>query len=285
MSIDIRTTLDLNVDMNNRKQLLFIAFLLFNLFGFKYLEPYIIPPVQAWILASGSMAAVYYSIAGLVSVVIAPITLGPIHVILQKSFGFWMSFGLFYGFTTIGQLINFGLAKKYGEKFVNRFFPDLHNNVFYNWLRSNIDRSIFDMMLINVGLGGDFLAYLFGLSKVKFWRFAIVVIVVNLFSTYIIVSKNIAVGDTGGYLFWFGSSYFITYIPLLIVFRKDLPQLWAKIQKATQDNQEARQNYENAKADYQKGIISIHEFEAIKAKNKELMDNPLSGLFVDKEMN
>ena len=271
--------------MNNRKQFFFIAFLLFNLFGFKYLEPYIIPPVQAWILASGSMASVYYSIAGLVSVVVAPITLGPIHIILQKSFGFWTSFGLFYGFSTIGQLINFSLAKKYGERFVGRFFPGLHKNLFYNWLRNNVNRSILDTMLINVGLGGDFLAYLFGLSKVKFWRFAVVVAVVNLFSTFIIVSKNIAVGDTSQYLFWFLSSYFITYIPLLIVFRKDLPQLWTKIQKVTQDNQEARQNYENAKSDYQNGVISIHELQSIKAKNKEMMENPLSGLFVDKEMN
>ncbi len=268
--------------MNNRKQLIFFAFLLFNLFGFKYLEPYIIPPVQAWILASGPMAAIYYSIAGLISVVVAPITLGPIHVILQKSFGFWTSFELFYGFTTIGQLINFVLAKRYGEKFVNRFFPDLQQNAFYNWLRSNIDRSIVDMMLINVGLGGDFLAYLFGLSKVKFWKFALVVVIVNLFSTFVIVSKNIAVGDTNNFLFWFGSSYFITYIPLLIVFRKDLPSLWQKIKKATTDSQKANQDYEYAKKDFENGKITEQEFTTIRAKTKENTENPIAALFVDK---
>ena len=262
-----------------------MAFLLFNLFGFKYIEPYVIPPVQAWIQSSGDLASVYYFVAGLISVVVAPISLGPIHVILQKSFGFWTSFVLFYTFITTGQLINFLLARKYGDKIVNRFFPDLQKNTFYNWLRKNIDRGIPDIMLVNVGLGGDFLAYLFGLSKVKFYKFAIAILFVNIFSTWVIVSKNLAVGDTTQYLFWFLSSYFITYVPLLIVFRKDLPQLWSRVQKATQDNQQARQNYENAKQDYSNGVITKQELENIKAKNQQMMENPLGGLFIDKEMN
>jgi uncharacterized membrane protein YdjX (TVP38/TMEM64 family) len=273
---------ELNKEMNNKKQLFLLAFILFNLFGFKYFEPYLVPPVQSWIMSSGPMAGVYYSIAGLASVVVAPITLGPIHVILQKSFGFWTSFGLFYCFTTVGQLINFLLAKKYGEQIVNRFFPELSKNSFYGWLRQNLDRSIPDIMLINVGLGGDFLAYLFGLSNVKFYKFATVVVFVNLFSSFVIVSRNIAVGDTSNYLFWLISSYIITYLPLLIVFRKDLPQFWQRIKKTTYESQQAQNNFERAKKDFANGKITQTDFDSAKTKAKSRSENPFSGLFADK---
>jgi uncharacterized membrane protein YdjX (TVP38/TMEM64 family) len=269
--------------MQNRRQLIFFGLILFYLFGFGYIEPYIIPPVQSWIQSSGSMAGVYYFIAGLVSVVIAPITLGPIHVILQKSFGFWNSFWIFYSFVTIGQLINFGLAKKYGAKFVNRFAPELKNNKIYNWLTNNLDRSIFDLMLIHVGLGGDFLAYIFGLSKVKFYKFAIVAITVNLFSTWVLVSKNLSVGDTSNYLLWFLSSYFITYFPLLIVFRKDLPILWNNFKVASIKKQETENNYKKAKENFKNGDINENELKNFKEKVDQSNQNPFAGFFVDKD--
>lgn len=269
--------------MQNRRQLIFFGFILFYLFGFKYIEPYIIPPVQSWIQSSGSMAGVYYFMAGLASVVVAPITLGPIHVILQKSFGFWTSFWLFYSFVTVGQLINFGLAKHYGDKFVNRFVPELKNNNIYNWLKNNLDRSIFDLMLIHVGLGGDFLAYIFGLSKVKFYKFAVVAVTVNLFSTWIIVSKNLSVGDTNNYLLWFLSSYFITYIPLLIVFRKDLPNLWNNLKASAVKKQGIENEYKKAKEDFKNGNITSVELQKIKEKVDQNSQNPFSDLFIDKE--
>jgi uncharacterized membrane protein YdjX (TVP38/TMEM64 family) len=269
--------------MKNRRQLIFFALILFYLFGFRYIEPYIIPPVQSWIQSSGPMAGIYYFIAGLVSVVVAPITLGPIHVILQKSFGFWNSFWLFYSFVTVGQLINFGLAKRYGDKFVNKFAPELKNNNIYNWLKNNLDRNLIDLMIIHVGLGGDFLAYIFGLSKVKFYKFAIVAIVVNLFSTWIIVSKNLSVGDTSNYLLWFLSSYFITYIPLLIVFRKDLPKLWDNFKASAVKKQGFDNEYKKAKEDYKNGNISQNDLKKVKEKADKNTQNPFSDLFVDKE--
>ena len=269
--------------MKNRRQLIFLALILFYLFGFRYVEPYIIPPLQSWIQSSGPMAGVYYFIAGLISVVVAPISLGPIHIILQKSFGFWSSFWLFYSFVTVGQLINFGLAKRYGDKFVNRFVPKLKHNNIYNWLKNNLDRSIIDLMLIHAGLGGDFLAYIFGLSKVKFYKFAIVAITINLFSTWIIISKNLSVGDTTNFLFWFISSYFITYIPLLIVFRKDLPNIWSNFKAASIKKQNADDNYRKAKNDFKNGNISKENLQKIKEESGQSVQNPFQELFVDKE--
>jgi uncharacterized membrane protein YdjX (TVP38/TMEM64 family) len=269
--------------MKNRRQLIFFALILFYLFGFRYIEPYIIPPVQSWIQSSGPMASVYYFIAGLISVVVAPISLGPIHIILQKSFGFWSSFWLFYSFVTIGQLINFGLAKRYGDKFVNRFVPELKNNNIYNWLKNNLDRSIIDLMLIHVGIGGDFLAYIFGLSKVKFYKFAIVAITINLFSTWIIVSKNLSVGDTTNYLLWFMSSYFITYIPLLIVFRKDLPNIWNNFKASAVKKQNVDNDYKKAKNDFSIGDISKEELQQFKEKVDQSSQNPFADFFIDKE--
>jgi uncharacterized membrane protein YdjX (TVP38/TMEM64 family) len=269
--------------MKNRRQFIFVGLFLFYLFGFSYIEPYIIPPVRTWIESSGQLAGVYYFIAGLLSVVIAPITLGPIHVVIQKSFGFWSSFWLFYSFVTVGQLINFILAKRYGDIFVNKFAPEIKNNNIYNWLKNNLDKNILDLMLIHIGLGGDFLAYIFGLSKVKFYKFAIVAIVINLFSTWVIVSKNLSVGDTSNYLLWFLSSYFITYIPLLIVFRKDLPKFWDNFKVASAKKQHTENVYKKAKEDFKNGDINKSEFQKIKTVTNDKVQNTFQKLFIDKE--
>ena len=268
--------------MKNKRQIIFFAFLLFNLFGFKFIEPYIIPPVQAWILNSGPMAAVYYFLAGLFSVIVAPFTLGPIHTILQKSFGFWTSFGLFYGFTTLGQYINFLIARSYGPKLVNRFFPQINNNPIYVWLKSNLNRSFLDVALINIGFGNDFMAYIFGLSKVNFLKFAGTLGLVNLFTTFVFVSRNLAVGDTFGYLFWFLSSYFITFVPLLIVFRKDLPSLFKKLKDATKNSIEAQEQFAQHESDFKNKKISKEEFEIIKKNHEARLSNPLTSIFMDK---
>ncbi len=266
--------------MNNHRQLIFLGLLLFYIFGFVYVEPYIIPPVQSWIVSSGNWAEFYYFLAGLISVVVAPISLGVVHVVMNKSFGFGTSFGLFYSFLTIGQIINFVLARSYGDRFVNRFFPQINNSNIYIWLKKNINRNIPEMMLIHVGIGGDFLAYIFGLSKVKFTQFILVVTTVNLFSTYIIVSKNLSVGNNPAFLSYFVLSYFVTYIPLLIVFRKDLPEFWAKFNQSIANSEKNNSTLKQAKKDFESGKINKKTYDDLRSKTKQ---RSFSDIFVDKE--
>jgi uncharacterized membrane protein YdjX (TVP38/TMEM64 family) len=274
----------MNKKINKKNLAHFWSFglIIFYLFGFRYIEPYILPPVQAWIQNSGTWAGFSYFLAGLVATVIAPISLGPINVVLQKGFGFWTSFGIFYSFITIGQMINFGISRRFGSSLVHKFFPFLESDPLFGWLRKNLDRKFLDLILIYCGKGGEVLAYLFGLSKVSFAKFVVVIMITNLLNAWLFVSKNLSIGDNTMFTFYTLLSVVLTFAPLLVVFRKELMLFASRFKKVLVEGSRLDAQFKQVKRDFENKKISQKEFDLAKQEYKKVTDNALNELFYPK---
>ncbi len=271
------------MNKKNLGQFWSFALIMFYLFGFRYIEPWIIPPVQAWIESTGVWAGFSYFLAGLVATVIAPISLGPINVVLQKGFGFWTSFFIFYCFITVGQIINFGISRKFGSSLVHKFFPFLEHDPIFGWLRNNLNRKIPDLFLIYCGMGGEILAYLLGLSKVKFSHFLLVILITNLLNSWLFVSRNLAIGDNVMFTFYSILSLALSMVPILVVFRKEMSGFWINLKRVLSEGAKLEVDFKQSKKDFQNGKLSQLEFDTIEDNYKQTTDKAMHDLFYSKK--
>ena len=125
--------------------------------------------VAAW----GWMAPLVFIAIQALQVIISPIPgeiTGPVGGAL---FGTW--WGLFYSSIglTLGTLICFGAGRKWGEPLVRPFLSDHHWNRMSFILEAEGVILCFILYLIP-GFPKDILSYLFGLSPMPFWVFAVV---------------------------------------------------------------------------------------------------------------
>jgi uncharacterized membrane protein YdjX (TVP38/TMEM64 family) len=256
-----------------------IGLFAFYIFGFRLIEPYVIPPVQAWIQSTGNFAGLSYFFAGLVATVISPISLGPINVILQKSFGFWSSFVIVYSFLSIGQIINFLISKRFGSVIIHKFFPFLEHDPIFGYLRNNLDRSTKDLFLIYLGMGAEIIAYLYGLTKIKLHKFVFIVATTNLLNTWLFVSRNLAIGDGAKFTFFIVLEYIFSILPLVIVFHKELRVFWEKLKKSLKEANALEKEFGITKNEFKEGKISKEEFDIIKTNYNKNSDEILNSVF------
>lgn len=214
--------------LNKSLQWLLFAFYFFILPSF---EPVITPIVQKWIASLGIWAPVGYIGFGTLATVIAPIGLGPINVILQRAFGFWPSVLYFWSFEIIGMSINFWLSRRFGHKFLHLFFAGIitkDSNGNFNDPVTKIstfmlNKNSWSAFVVMLGMGGELLAYLAGVSNLKFLKFLAIIIITQFINSLIFVGSNLTIGTNNTVYFGLQIlSFGITLIPILILFHREI---------------------------------------------------------------
>ena len=245
-------------------QIVPLLMILFYLFGFRFIEPYVIPPIQAWINSSGSLAWLSYFGVGLISTVIAPISIGPINVVMQKAFGLWSAWVIFYGFISVGQIINFSISKRFGSKIVHKLFPFLESDPIFGWLKNNLDRSTSDLVLIYMGIGGELISYLFGLNRISYPKFLCVCLTTNVFNSFLFVSRNLSIG-TNWFVFWMIVEIITSTVPLIIVFWSEIQIFKSKFKVFLIDSKKLESDFRQNKLDFKNDKITQQDFNQFKA--------------------
>ncbi len=194
-------------------------------------EPVITPIVHEWINSLGIWAPVGYISFGTLATVIAPIGLGPINVVLQRAFGFWPSVLYFWSFEIIGMSINFWLSRRFGHKFLHLFFAGIitkdskgnFNDPITKISTFMLNKNSWSAFAVMLGMGGELLAYLAGLSNLKFLKFLAIIIITQFINSLIFVGSNLTIGTNNTVYFSLQIlSFGITLIPVLILFHQEI---------------------------------------------------------------
>jgi uncharacterized membrane protein YdjX (TVP38/TMEM64 family) len=146
--------------------------------------------VASW----GWMAPAIFILIQALQVIISPIPgeiTGPVGGAL-----FGTSWGLFYSTVglTLGTLVCFGIGRKWGEPLVRAWLSE------HNWNRMNFileaEGAILCLILYLIpGFPKDIISYLFGISPMPFWLFAIISTVARIPGTWISSYFGAHVGD------------------------------------------------------------------------------------------
>lgn len=205
------------------------------LFGFYFFvlpnyEPIITPIIQTWINSLGFLAPLGYIIVGVLATVIAPIGLGPVNVLLQRAFGFWSSVFYFWTFEIIGMSINFWLSRRFGQIFLHLFFAGIiakdssgNFDPITKFSRYMLGKNSWSAFAIMLGMGGELLAYLAGLSGIQFVKFLAIISVTQFINSLVFVGSNLTIGTNNNVYFGLQVlSFGLTFIPTFVVFHREI---------------------------------------------------------------
>lgn len=249
----------------------------FFIFVFPRFQGQIMPPVKAWIDSLGNFAPVGYMVIGYISTVIAPIGLGPINTVLQKSFGFWPSVLYYTTYVFLGLITSFWISRKFGSGLLYRFFPQLKASeskeltiknlqnpfvgvsfIFGRFAKVMEDGS-WKAFVVYIGAGNEILAYLHGTTKGKFWKFVQILLVTLPFNSFLFVTRNLAAGDNNWlYSGLFAFEFLLAYVPIIILFWQDIKTVFTRYQLESQTYNPA---YKNLQSDFQRGDLTKEEYK------------------------
>ena len=225
------------------------------------------PLVENRILALGILAPAGYVVTGILGTVIAPFGLGPVNVILQRAFGFWPSVGYFWLYEVIGLSINFLLSKQFGHRIVSLFTGDggqddgQYENPFLKFQNRMLTQSHFSAFAIMLGLGGEILAYLAGLSQLKFRTFLVIISITTAINAPLIVGGNLTIGTNNqAYIAIQVLAVGLTLVPLGIVMRKEISSGWNRLKQWWNTVVSHQQEYDTIMKGFQSNTLSEKEF-------------------------
>ncbi len=218
------TEIDLKNLWESLKGLLFFIFLLVLI---PQIENWIGPDnIKNFITSAGIWAPIAFIIIRLVTVVIAPLKLGPITIILHRAFGLWPS--IFYSIlvTVIGSCINFLISRRWGNKIIGFFFgPDILKMV-DRYAQKYLDKNLTTSTLLFL-TNYELVSYASGLTKVKFLQVLLAACLSALVTSPMLVLRDLSIGnnDTLAAII-FGLSYALAILPLVWIARPDIIIWW-----------------------------------------------------------
>ncbi len=161
-----------------------------------------------WVEDAGVWAPLALILIKISTIVIAPLSGGPIYPVVGAIFGFWP--GLFYVAVAdiIAFSINFYLARKFGRRFVYKLLSGKEEGI----LNKTIDhistgRGFFHANLTLFPMP-EVLSYAAGLSKLPYHKFILSMGLINTAGAAVLVLIGTFVGAT--------SSNLLKYLPILI---------------------------------------------------------------------
>jgi uncharacterized membrane protein YdjX (TVP38/TMEM64 family) len=268
----------------------------FFLFVFPRFQGQIMPPIKAWVDSLGVLAPVGYILIGFVSVVVAPIGLGPINTVLQKAFGFWPSVLYFTIYSILGFCVNFWISKRFGPGLLKKFFPtveleakneirmkDLQNPLFgisfiYGHFAKVMETLNWKNFVIYAGGGDELLSYLHGTTKAKFKDFLKVICIVQPFNSMIFVTRNLAAGENNWlYTALLGFEIVMVYVPIVILFWDDIKGVFGRWKS---EYPKFNLAYKSLETEYKAESISKQEF---KTRHDTMSNKFLAKVFGIKE--
>lgn len=267
--------------LNTFKDYSSIIFFFFYIFIFPRIEAQIIPPLQVWLTSLGFWAPLGYILAGLTGTVVAPFGLGPINIVLHKAFGFWPSVLYYSIYEIVGMSINFYLSKVFGHKIIQFFFGMLgqkdekgkYKDPITNLSNYMLDKNYWTAFIVMLGLGGELLAYLAGLSKLKFWKFLSIILIVTPLNGMLFVGRNLTIGtDNTKYILLQILTFCITFLPISIVFRKEIIKFFNHTISNFKQDPQNNKNMKQLAEDFLNKDIKQEQFadEVIRCIQKDL---------------
>lgn len=127
--------------------------------------------LEDWIEAAGLFGPVVVVALMAVAIVASPLPSAPIALAAGAAYGHWVGAMLVVAGAELGALVAFGLARKLGHPFVERYFGDTSRWALLG--SQNILTFIVFASRLLPFVSFDLISYVAGLSALRLWRFAL----------------------------------------------------------------------------------------------------------------
>ena len=173
---------------------------------------------RSWVSDKGIWGVLAFLGMMTVQVVVALIPGEPFEIAAGYAFGSF--FGTLWCMLAIlfGSALIFGLVRLFGKKLVNLFFPDKELDQL-RFLNTEDKRSlVFFLLMLIPGTPKDLLSYAAGLTRIRFWRWMLIVAVARIPSVVTSVVGGSALGEKnyGFAAIVFGITILISAVGVLI---------------------------------------------------------------------
>ena len=124
------------------------------------------------LIIEGWIGMLSYVMLKIVATVVAPITVLPLIVLAAGLWGVWVAAFLTVLGWTIGSVIDFGLARKFGVPIIHRFIPLEEIYKFEDKVK--VGNTFWSVVLLRMIIPVDILSYALGLfSRINFWKYVL----------------------------------------------------------------------------------------------------------------
>lgn len=127
--------------------------------------------LEDWIEAAGLFGPVVVVALMAVAIVASPLPSAPIALAAGAAYGHWVGAMLVVAGAELGALVAFGLARKLGHPFVERYFGDTSRWALLG-SQNMLTFIVFASRLLPF-VSFDLISYVAGLSALRLWRFAL----------------------------------------------------------------------------------------------------------------
>lgn len=127
--------------------------------------------LEDWIEAAGLFGPVVVVALMAVAIVASPLPSAPIALAAGAAYGHWVGAMLVVAGAELGALVAFGLARKLGQPFVERYFGDTSRWALLG-SQNMLTFIVFASRLLPF-VSFDLISYVAGLSALRLWRFAL----------------------------------------------------------------------------------------------------------------
>jgi len=162
----------------------------------------------------------------LLTIVVAPLRLGPITIILHRAFGLWPSIFYTIFVTVVGSCLNFAISQRWGNKIIGFFFgPDILKMV-DKYAQKYLDKNLLTSTLLFL-TNYELISYASGLTKVKFSQVFWASLLASLVTAPLLVIRDLSIGNNDVLATAiFAFSYLLTLGPLFYVAGSDIKIWW-----------------------------------------------------------
>ena len=195
----------------------------------------LIPQIENWIGQdniknfinnAGIWAPISFVLIRLLTVVIAPLRLGPITTLMHRAFGLWPSLLYTVLVITIGSTLNYFVSRRWGNKIIGFFFgPDILKTIDI-YAQKYLDKDFKTTTLMFLS-NFELMGYAAGLTGLKWWKVTLASLSSSLITAPLIVIRDLSIGVNDG----LATALFILGIilgmaPILLVARDDIIAWW-----------------------------------------------------------
>ncbi len=155
--------------------------------------------VKDWVLAAGVWAPLLFILLKVTTIVIPPLSGGPLYLLVGLFFGFWpgilyVAVADFVGFTTA-----FSISRTFGQKFVNRIISQKEGSTLHRIVNHVSTPKGFFHAYLTLFAMPELLAYGAGLTKIRYGSFISILSPLSfLLSSVIVLFGSVLDIDKGG---------------------------------------------------------------------------------------
>ncbi len=151
--------------------------------------------LRTWVEGAGPYAPLAFIVLKASTVIIAPLSGGPVYPLVGALFGYWP--GILY--TVIGDFIGyagaFWLARLFGRKYVDKLVSDDEQGLIARIVRHMSTLKGLVHACFTFFAMPEIICYAGGLSRMPFWKFMLVLMPLGVIASSILVFAGAILGD------------------------------------------------------------------------------------------